>query len=84
MAAGTLISIGVIVAVLAAMVLLGRRVPSSFASRFHCLGPTKLQDPSPNCPVGDVETTLGEQVLESRPAQREKAIGPTGTPDYER
>ena len=77
MPAGTLILIGVIVAVLAAMALLGRRVPSSFASRFHCLGPPELQDPSPNCPVGDVETTLGEQVLDSPLDQREKAIGLT-------
>jgi hypothetical protein len=84
MAAGTLILVGAIIAVLAAMALLGRRVPSSFASRFHCLGPTELQDPSPNCPVGDVETTLGEQVLESSSAQRGKAIRPNGTPDYER
>jgi hypothetical protein len=76
MAAGTFILIGVVVAVLAAMALLGRRVPSSFASRFHCLGPTELQDPSPNCPVGDVETMLGEQVLNSPLAQRETAIGP--------
>jgi hypothetical protein len=77
MAAGTLMLIGVIVAALAAMALLGRRVPSSFASRFHCLGPPELQDPSPNCPVGDVETTLGEQVLDSPLDQREKAIGLT-------
>jgi hypothetical protein len=75
MEADTLILIGVIVALLAVMAMLGRRVPSSFASRFHCLGPTELQDPLPNCPVGDVETTLGEQVLGPPIAQREKAWG---------
>ncbi len=74
MTADTLILIGGIVAVLAAMALLGRRLPSSFASRFHCLGPTDLQDPSSNCPVGDVETTLGERVLNVPIAQRETAI----------
>lgn len=73
MTAGILIMIGVAVAVLAAMAMLGRRMPSSFASRLHCLGPTKLQDPSPNCPVGDAETTLGEQVLEVSRAQPETA-----------
>ena len=70
----TLIILGVIVVILTAMALLGRRLPSSFASRFHCLGPTDLQDPSSNCPVGDVETTLGEQVLIVPIAQRETAI----------
>jgi hypothetical protein len=70
----TLILIGVIVAILALMALLGRRLPSSSTSRFHCLGPTELQDPSSNCLIGDVETTLGEQVLDLPIAQREAAI----------
>ncbi len=74
MTADPLILIGVIVAVLAAMALLGRRLPSSSASRFHCLGPTELQDPSSSCLIGDVETTLGEQVLDVPMAQRETAI----------
>ena len=65
MTADTFILLGAIVAVLAAMALLGRGSPSSFASRFHCLGPTELQDPLSGCPVGDVETTLGEQVLDA-------------------
>ena len=73
MMTGILIMIGVVVAVLAAMAMLGRRMPSSFASRLHSLGPAKLQDPSPNCPVGDVETTLGEQVIEVSSAQPETA-----------
>ena len=84
MTADTLILIGVIVTVLAAMALLGRGLPSSFASRLHCLGPTELQDPSSNCPVGDVETTLGEQVLDVPIAQRETAIEPNGMRDHER
>ena len=74
MTADTLILIGVIVAVLAAMALLGRRLPSGFASRFHSLGPTDLQDPSPNCPVGEAETTLGDQVPEVPTSQREPAV----------
>ena len=74
MTVDTLILLGVIVVALTALALLGRRLPSSFASRFHCLGPTDLQDPSSNCPVGDVETTLGEQVLDVPIAQRETAI----------
>ncbi len=82
MTADTLILFGVIVAVLAAMALLGRRLPSSFSSRFHCLGPTELQDPSSNCSIGDVETTLGEQVLPI--AQRETATKPNGMMDCER
>lgn len=61
MTADTLILIGVIVAVLAAMALLRRGMPTSSASRFHCLGPTELQAPSSNCLIGDVETTLGEE-----------------------
>ncbi len=84
MTADTLILFGVIVAVLAAMALLGRRLPSSFSSRFHCLGPPELQDPSSNCPIGDVETTLGEQVLDVPIAQRETATKPNGMMDYER
>ncbi len=84
MTAGTLVSIGVIVAVLATMVWLGRRLPSSFASRLHCLGPTSLQDPSSNCPVGDAETTLGEQVLDVPIARRETALAPNGMLDDER
>ena len=61
MTADTLILIGVIVAVLAAMALLRRGMPTSSASRFHCLGPTELQDPSSNCLVGDFKTMLGEE-----------------------
>ena len=74
MTADTLILIGGIVVVLAAMALLGRRLPSSFASRFHCLGPTELQNPLSDCPVGDVETTLGELVLDAPVVQSETAI----------
>ncbi len=84
MTADTLILIDAIVAVLAAMALLGRRLPSSSASRFHCLGPTELQDPSSNCLMGDVETTLGERVLDVPIAQRETTIEPNGMLDYER
>ena len=84
MTVDTLILFGAIVAVLAAMALLGRGSPSSFASRFHCLGPTELQDPSSNCPVGDVETTLGEQILDVPIALRETATKPNGMIDYER
>ncbi len=84
MTADTLIWISAIAAVLAAMALLGRGSPSGFASRFHCLGPTELQDPSSNCPVGDVETTLGERVLDVPIAQRETATKPNGMMDYER
>ncbi len=84
MTADTLILFGAIVAVLAAMALLGRGSPSSFASRFHCLGPTELQDPSSNCSIGDVETTLGEQVPDVSIAQREMATMPNGKMDFER
>jgi len=84
MTADTFILFGAIVAVLAAMALLGRGSPSSFASRFHCLGPTELQDPSSDCPVGDVETTLGEQILDVPIALRETATKPNGMMDYER
>ncbi len=84
MTADTLILIGVIAAVLAAMALLGRGSPSSFASRFHCLGPTELQDPSSNCSIGDVETTLGEQVSDVPIAQREMTTIPNGMMDFER
>ncbi len=84
MTADTLILFGAIVAVLAAMALLGRGSPSSFASRFHCLGPTELQDPSSNCSIGDVETTLGEQVPDVPIAQREMTTIPNGMMDFER
>ncbi len=73
MSAGTLIFIGIIAGALAAMALLGRRTPSGFSSRLHSLGPTKLQDPSPGCPVGDLETTLGDQVPDVQTAQHETA-----------
>ena len=38
------------------------------------IGPTEFQDPSSNCLIRDVETTLGKQVLNVPIAQRETAI----------
>ncbi len=84
MAVDMLILLGVVVAVLAAMVLLGRGLPSGFASRFHCLGPTELQDPLSSGLIGDVETTLGEQVPDILSARRESAIEQNGMLDNER
>ena len=40
------------------------------------IGPTEFQDPSSNCLIRDVETTLGKQVLNVPIAQRETAIEP--------
>ena len=48
------------------------------------LGPTEFQDPSSNCLIRDVETTLGKQVLNVPIAQRETAIEPDGMLDDDR
>ena len=48
------------------------------------IGPTEFQDPSSNCLIRDVETTLGKQVLNVPIAQRETAIEPDGMLDDER
>ena len=47
-------------------------------------GPTEFQDPSSNCLIRDVETTLGKQVLNVPIAQRETAIEPDGMLDDDR
>ena len=49
-----------------------------------CIGPTEFQDPSSNCLIRDVETTLGKQVLNVPIAQRETAIEPDGMLDDNR
>ena len=49
-----------------------------------CIGPTEFQDPSSNCLIRDVETTLGKQVLNVPIAQRETAIEPDGMLDDDR
>ena len=48
------------------------------------IGPTEFQDPSSNCLIRDVETTLGKQVLNVPIAQRETAIQPDGMLDDDR
>ena len=48
------------------------------------IGPTEFQDPSANCLIRDVETTLGKQVLNVPIAQRETAIEPDGMLDDDR
>ena len=48
------------------------------------IGPTEFQDPSSNCLIRDVETTLGKQVLYVPIAQRETAIEPDGMLDDDR
>ena len=48
------------------------------------IGPTEFQDPSSNCFIRDVETTLGKQVLNVPIAQRETAIEPGGMLDDDR
>ena len=48
------------------------------------IGPTEFQDPSSNCLIRDVETTLGKQVLNVQIAQRETAIEPDGMLDDDR
>ena len=48
------------------------------------IGPTEFQDPSSNCLIRDVETTLGKQVLNVPIAQRETAIEPGGMLDDDR
>ena len=48
------------------------------------IGPTEFQDPSSNCLIRDVETTLGKQVLNVPIAQRETAIEPDGVLDDDR
>ena len=48
------------------------------------IGPTEFQDPSSNCLIRDVETTLGKQVLNVPIAQRETAIEPDGMLDDDR
>ena len=45
------------------------------------IGPTEFQDPSSNCLIREVETTLGKQVLNVPIAQRETAIEPDGMLD---
>ena len=45
------------------------------------IGPAEFQDPSSNCLIRDVETTLGKQVLNVPIAQRETAIEPDGMLD---
>ena len=46
--------------------------------------PAEFQDPSSNCLIRDVETTLGKQVLNVPIAQRETAIEPDGMLDDDR
>ena len=48
------------------------------------IGPTEFQDPSSNCLIRDVETTLNKQVLNVPIAQRETAIEPDGMVDDDR
>ena len=48
------------------------------------IGPTEFPDPSSNCLIRDVETTLGKQVLNVPIAQRETAIEPDGMLDDDR
>ena len=48
------------------------------------IGPTEFQDPSSNCLIREVETTLGKQVLNVPIAQRETAIQPDGMLDDDR
>ena len=48
------------------------------------IGPTEFQDPSSNCLIREVETTLGKQVLNVPIAQRETAIEPDGMLDDDR
>ena len=48
------------------------------------IGPTEFQDPSSNCLIRDVETTLGKQVINVPIAQRETAIEPDGMLDDDR
>ena len=48
------------------------------------IGPTEFQDPSSNCLIRDVETTLDKQVLNVPIAQRETAIEPDGMLDDDR
>ena len=48
------------------------------------IGPAEFQDPSSNCLIRDVETTLGKQVLNVLIAQRETAIEPDGMLDDDR
>ncbi len=48
------------------------------------IDPTEFQDPSSNCLIRDVETTLGKQVLNVPIAQRETAIEPDGMLDDDR
>ena len=48
------------------------------------IGQTEFQDPSSNCLIRDVETTLGKQVLNVPIAQRETAIEPDGMLDDDR
>ena len=48
------------------------------------IGPTEFQDPSSNCLIRDVETTLGKQVLNVPIAQHETAIEPDGMLDDDR
>ena len=48
------------------------------------IGRTEFQDPSSNCLIRDVETTLGKQVLNVPIAQRETAIEPDGMLDDDR
>ena len=49
------------------------------------IGPTEFQDPSSNCLIREVETTLNKQVLSDVPiAQRETAIEPDGMLDDDR
>ena len=45
------------------------------------IDPTEFQDPSSNCLIRDVETTLGKQILNVPIAQRETAIEPDGMMD---
>ena len=46
--------------------------------------PAEFQDPSSNCLIREVETTLGKQVLNVPIAQRETAIQPDGMLDDDR
>ena len=48
------------------------------------IGPTEFQDPSSNCLIREVETTLGKQVLNVPIAQRETAIEPDSMLDDDR
>ena len=48
------------------------------------IGPAEFQDPSSNCLIRDVETTLGKQVLNVPIAQRETPIEPDGMLDDDR